>query len=469
NPDWTRRRIRDAGYADARIPQVPSMLLELLSHQNFADMKYGLDPRFRFDVCRAVYKGILKYFSSTGACRYIVQPLPPDSFAIHASPLYGQFRLSWSARSDSLEPTATPTKYMVEERIDRGIFKPVGTTDDTYMDVKINDTHIHSYRITAMNNGGSSFPSETLALCAAGEKTPVMIVNGFTRVSGPYTFESGTLAGFDYKRDFGVPYMYDLAFSGEQTEFDRTDPFISNDHPGFGASRAYFDTDIAAGNTSDYVMRHGESIRRAGHPFISSSVSAFTADTLTRHAIVDMIFGKQKRVAMGRDSIGNDYAVFTPQLRHRLRQLAESGTGIIVSGSYIGSDAWRDKNASADERDFAEHTLGYRWRSSRSTAIGKAHEVKSAVPVFGTGKLSFAMHLNSSIYSVESPDAIMAADSCSSVILRYDENNYPAGIAYRGSEHRAIALGFPIETIESDADRHRFIRQALEFITNKQD
>ncbi len=41
----------------------PAVLLELLSHQNLADQKFGLDPRFRFQVSRSVYKGILKYLS----------------------------------------------------------------------------------------------------------------------------------------------------------------------------------------------------------------------------------------------------------------------------------------------------------------------------------------------------------------------------------------------------------------------
>ena len=43
---WTRRSIWDRGYRESRTPSSPSMLLELLSHQNFADMKYGLDPSF---------------------------------------------------------------------------------------------------------------------------------------------------------------------------------------------------------------------------------------------------------------------------------------------------------------------------------------------------------------------------------------------------------------------------------------
>lgn len=60
-PAWSRRGLWNRAYYEARVPGVPTMLLELLSHQNFADMRYGSDPRFKFLVSRAVYKGILRY------------------------------------------------------------------------------------------------------------------------------------------------------------------------------------------------------------------------------------------------------------------------------------------------------------------------------------------------------------------------------------------------------------------------
>ena len=59
-PAWNRRGLWDRSYHEARVPSAPTMLLEILSHQNFADMRYGNDPRFKFTVSRAVYKGIAK-------------------------------------------------------------------------------------------------------------------------------------------------------------------------------------------------------------------------------------------------------------------------------------------------------------------------------------------------------------------------------------------------------------------------
>ena len=80
NPQWSRRGLWDRSYSESRTTTVPALLVELLSHQNFADMKFGLDPSFRFLVSRAIYKGVLKYLSARYGCPYEVQPLPVNSF-----------------------------------------------------------------------------------------------------------------------------------------------------------------------------------------------------------------------------------------------------------------------------------------------------------------------------------------------------------------------------------------------------
>ncbi|MCD6337193.1 MAG: hypothetical protein J7M01_03045, partial [Candidatus Marinimicrobia bacterium] len=64
DPAWNRRGMWDAAYSEAWRPNVPAALLELLSHHNFLDMKFGNDPQFRFDASRAIYKGMLRFLST---------------------------------------------------------------------------------------------------------------------------------------------------------------------------------------------------------------------------------------------------------------------------------------------------------------------------------------------------------------------------------------------------------------------
>ena len=37
-PNWKRRSMWDKSYVEARVPEVPTSLIEFMSHQNFADM-----------------------------------------------------------------------------------------------------------------------------------------------------------------------------------------------------------------------------------------------------------------------------------------------------------------------------------------------------------------------------------------------------------------------------------------------
>lgn len=101
-PGWQRRGLWNRAYYEARVPGVPTMLLELLSHQNFADMRLGSDPRFKFVVSRAIYKGILRYISSQYDLPYVVQPLPVEAFAAEFTAA-DHVALSWSPVMDPLE------------------------------------------------------------------------------------------------------------------------------------------------------------------------------------------------------------------------------------------------------------------------------------------------------------------------------------------------------------------------------
>lgn len=68
-------------------------------------MRYGLDPRFRFTVSRAIYKGMLQFLCSQYRTNYIVQPLPVDHMALRMIS-ENEIELTWQAVADPLEPTA---------------------------------------------------------------------------------------------------------------------------------------------------------------------------------------------------------------------------------------------------------------------------------------------------------------------------------------------------------------------------
>lgn len=474
-PKWTRRGMWDQSYYEARVPAVPAMLLELLSHQNFADMKYGLDPAFRFVVSRAIYKGMLQFLAHRDGREYVVQPLPVKDFAI-APQGNRTYRLSWAETVDSLETTAKPTYYIIEHRIGDNLgFTYLDKVEKPEYTVNISDTDIHSYRIIAGNNGGVSFPSEVLALCDLNNgSAPVQVVNGFTRVSAPDWFEfSETYAGFYDEKDHGVPYVQDISFIGSQFEFRRDIPWMDDDAAGFGASRSNYEKDVIAGNTFDYPYNHGKAIVAAGHSFYSSSVSAYQQSETTESdaKIVDLILGKQKELKRGRGVYGTYFKTFPSALQNKIKAAANVGTSFFVSGAYVATDLWDNPNSSPEvakaDQEFATEVLGYHWRVGQASVTGEAYEVACRFKEFTGGDFKFSNELNADCYAVESPDSFYAADSKKGcTIMRYSENNLVAGTASSFPAYRTVVIGFPFETIKSGDNRDVLMFQILNFLTS---
>lgn len=470
-PNWTRRGMWDQSYYEARVPEVPGMLLELLSHQNFADMKYGLDPEFRFVVSRAVYKGMLQFLASRDGYDYVVQPLPVHDIAVTTAGKDGHYALTWVATIDTLEATATPTYYNIEERVGDGAFVKVARVTKPYYDITVNDDAIHSYRVIAGNDGGVSFPSMVVALCHRPEVPRVEIVNGFTRVSAPDWFDSGDIAGFYDERDPGVPYMQDISYIGRTFEFRRNIPWMDDDAAGFGASRANYEDKALAGNTYDYIYIHGQAVREAGYGFTSSSASAFASRPVSKDdaRVVDLILGKQKEIAKGRGVYGTRYKTFDTALQSKIEAMTKAGTSFFVSGAFVATDLWDNPFSSKEtaERDqrFATEVLGYHWRVGQATVEGSAYQVQTRFDRLNAeATYPFHVTLNAESYAAESPDSFYAPDAKKGcTFLRYSENNLVAGTAFDNGAYRTVVIGFPFETISDAEARTALMNRVLRF------
>ena len=140
-------------------------------------------------------------------------------------------------------------------------------------------------------------------------------------------------AGFESDKDFGVPYIKDISFTGYQTEFNR------NAGESFGRSGSNHTTQIIAGNTFDFPAIHGESIADAGFGFVSASVGAVESGNvkLSNYKNVDLILGKQKAGIIGNGKSGLKFRTFSPELEHQLRLFSDGGGNLLVSGENIVS------------------------------------------------------------------------------------------------------------------------------------
>lgn len=472
-PQWTRRGMWNQSYYEARVPRVPTMLLELLSHQNFADMRYGLDPRFRFTVSRAVYKGMLQFLCSQNGTPYVVQPLPVDHMALK---MLGddEVELSWQPVSDPLEPTAEAEQYIVYTRVGNGGFDNGVLVKGTSYRTQLPAGIVCSYKVTAVNKGGESFPSEILSAGRAfNSKGLMLVVNGFDRVSAPADFVAPApadtlLAGFLDEIDHGVPYVKDISYIGSMKEFRRSVPWMDDDASGFGDSYGDYETKIIAGNTFDYPALHGAAILKAGYSFVSCSDEAVEDKLvpMTDYTYVDLILGKECQTKIGRGVKPLAYKTFSPALQEAIAQYCTHGGNLFVSGSYVGTDLWDNPLAPSVEADrkFATEVLKYKWRNGRATRTGQVKCVPSPFACLH-GNYSFHNELNAETYVVESPDAIEPAEGASTV-MRYAENNLSAGVAYNGP-YKTVVLGFPFEAIRTEKERNGLMQAILNFFDNQ--
>lgn len=456
-PNWTRRSMWDKSYVEARVPEVPTTLIEVMSHQNYADMALGLDPNFRFTVGRAIYKGIARFMAERKDRKLVIQPLPVHDFQIRRTkPNF--YRLSWKATPDRLEPTAIPDRYIIMERSGSDLgFHKIGETRNTHFDLKVTDHDIHSFYVVAANEGGSAFPSETLALReGTGNSKPALIVNDFTRVSAPGHYSSGSSAGFDSQSDFGVPYVRDISFAGHQTEFRRG---AGNN---FGHSSQNYITEVIAGNTFDYPAVHGQALSAAGLGFVSASAGAVESGDvkLSDYQLVDLIVGKQKKTEIGKGQSGVRYTAFPEALQKAIRSYVDKGGDIIISGQYVASDLY-DIRSNAGDRKFAAEILGAGGAESDDRKSGRVRDSR-------TGKsISYSSTLNKKHYIVEKPDVLVPSEYAKTTEFLTFEGGRRAGhIVDRGRGQVAV-MTIPVEAMTNSAERNALVKEILSMFNKK--
>lgn len=466
---WTRRGIWNKPYYEAKGPEVPSMLLELLSHQNFADMRFGLDPQFQFLVSRSVYKGILKYLSFSEGRNFIVQPLPVNDFSIQFIDSVS-IKLEWKSTKDSLEPTAEAEHFVVYTRVEDGGFDNGVLVNTSHHILKLEPGKIYSFKVTAVNKGGESFPSEILSVYRdAKEKGTVLIVNGFQRVSAPASFSIDTVyAGFLNTVDAGVPYVQGYNFTGSQFEFRRSKPWLDDDAPGFGASHANYEGKVVAGNSFDYPFLHGKAVKAAGYSFVSCSSSAVINGevNMNDYRFVDLILGKQKQIGADYGKKVPSFKTFPQDLQQKINLFCQQGGNLLVTGSAIASDLCDREKVLPEDAHFLEHTLKLKFRTHPAAITGEVKCVPSPFRQFEQSSFLYFSQPNSISYYVESPDAIEPAEETAFTFCRYAENNLSAGVIYSGN-YKVCALGFPFETIVSESDRQVFMQSVLNFFAGR--
>ena len=447
---WTRRYLWDRNYSETRKPEVPSAIIETMSHQNFADMRRGLDPNFRFTLARSLYKTILRFVNGNHSVPSVVQPLPVSNFRIERNSS-GGLRLSWIAEKDEQEPTAVPTSYIVYTSEDGMGFDNGTVVYTSSFDFEAKKGVNYCFKVTALNRGGESFPSETLAayLSKSAHAKDILVVDGFSRLSGPAFVDDYSRQGFDLGSDIGVSYGLTAGWNGRQQCFDKSRAGSEGE-----GSLGYCGDELAGrfimGNNRDGSVCHVKDIAMSGaYNVVGCSLEALDNNLvkLDHYNLVDIAFGLQRND--GHSLVV--YKTFSETLQSKLRSYAKSGGRILVSGAYVGSDMTQPH-----ERSFMSDVL-------KTTFTGTDTNAGNNM-VDGLG-LSFDIirQINDRHFAATSVDRIAACDGRSFAAMRYQDGS-TAGVAYDGTDYKSFVMGYPYECINNVRTRQQVMKGLLGFL-----
>lgn len=425
-PEWTRRQLKEANYCESRVPEVPSLILELLSHKNMADMRYGLDPHFRFVASRAVYKGILRYLNGKSA---VVQPLPVTELAIDTNGL-----LRWQATPDTIEPTATPTYYMVYIQEDDGEWDIQQVENETQLQLDIKRGVRYNYYVVAGNEGGLSFPSPVISSYLAPlTDTPspftALIVDGFNEVYGVEWFADSTYAGI-VPGSYACEDGFTCAYIGQQWDYRRNSEWLNDDNCGWGACYRDHAGQFTIGNTHDYAAQHGRVLRKMRKSYVSCTAGMLKSYDLQPSAyhLIDYVCGRNR----------------TPMTADNRAQIADyltQGGRLLLSTDHF----------SALDAQWAQEHLHARYHAAKATRNGRVTTPRHRV-------YQLMLEPNEEQLFTSAPEALMPTDTLAVRMAYYEDMRCPAAVGF----HSTLVYGFPLEAIQ---DFDKIYKHAIEWLT----
>lgn len=418
-PHWTRRQLKEANYCESRVPVVPSMILELLSHKNMADMKYGLNPKFRFAASRAVYKGILRYLNGPDAS---VQPLPVEQLSIGKDGL-----LKWKAPIDTIEMSARPTYYMVYTQENEGEWD-VQQVTNTQVRMEPKRGVRYSYYVVAGNEGGLSLPSPIISsyISEKEENPTILVVDGFDEVYGPDWFADSTFAGI-VPGSYACEEGFSCAYIGEQWNYLRADTWTNDDNCGWGSCYRDHAGQLTIGNTHDYAVLHGRVLQQMGLSYVSCTAEMARVDS--SFAAVDYICGRN-RIPVKAD--------YLPLLSEYLKQ----GGRLLLSTDHLSAldPKWTKRNL---------HASYYAAQATRSGKVQLRYENAPKRP------FTLLLSPNDTQLFTAHPEGLKPEEG--SVWATYLDMRVPAAVA----TPTTLVFGFPLE---ATTDFDNLYRHSIEWL-----
>lgn len=354
---WTDRGKKTSAFTEiskAYNSDMPAALIEIgFFDRPTPDVPYLKEANFERICARAVYQGIVKFYNNfyTGYTNTKLLPEPPTNFQVFNNGS-GGISLMWN------EPPYNTGNNLYGDKAEK--YKVYLSTNGKGFDngrivnersVTLTEGfiagNVYYFRVTALNGGGESFPTETLAVryCPTGT-APILLVNGFSRLD----------------RDMNV---------------------MENN-----VSRFY----LWLMNTYDYVIYYAKALNNCNYDFDSCNNKAVIDGqiNLAKYKVVIWMLGEESNIDKTLD--------VTEQAK--LTAYLNSGGKLFISGSEIGYDLVANNAGSSFYNNYlhANYNANSSMSNSPKSVAGEIFNGLNLTFDNGTG----------AIYKVESPDSISA-------------------------------------------------------------
>ncbi len=387
---------------------IPGFLFEGLFHDNEEDSTAYNEPEFRYIMARAITQGVIDYFNDRDNASLIYPPETPRNLLVEYTGS-GEAEISWAPPVSGGFNGGAATSYRVHQSSNGFGFDDgfeVNGTSTILTGLEPGETVY--IRVSALNSGGSSLPTETLAVKRGFPN--LLIVNGFDRNQrSQIPTENITNAGVNLRRH--VPTTFQ-AFN--------------------------------------YIIEHAEAIEHLDYSISSASNEAVAAQDIDLNQFDGVIW------ISGEESTSDD--TFSPSEQGIVESYINQGGNLFVSGAEIGWDLGRDGSSSAADISFYENVLKTSYFGDDAGTYNVASPTEG--PFMGMSAFNFSP-ASGARYDAEFPD-VLETSGGSEVALQYTSNGVAA--VYYDGDYRLISMGFPFELISDASVRREFMEKSMLFL-----
>ena len=410
--------------------EMDATIIEVAYHDNTNDAPLLRDPKVRSAIARSALHAVIKFLnqvSISNAPPLAFLPEPPPNVRALAASTSGNIALTWSPPVN-LIGSQSPTNYYIYRSTNGYGFGNailVGNVTNFTITGLPPNTDFY-FRVSAVNAGGESMPSEVVGCRAASTNgaPKVLVVNAFDRFDRTTDLKQNVVAG-------------------------------TWDPPGnSGSIERVFQRWI---NGFDYIVQHGKAIANFGMAFDSCQNEAIINNQVTLSNYPVVIW------ACGNETTSSE--TFSTTEQTKIAVYLAGGGNLFVSGADVAFDLDRASGPTSADRAFLHNQLHAAFANDNSSSYTATAQ---AGGIFAGRSSTTIDNGNFGIYWVQTPDVLSAFGAGASVALNYSGGTGgAAAIQYDGSAGggRTVLFGFPFEAMRDATRRNQLMSDILTFLT----